>query len=68
MRKESYFKGSQKDIKTGALELKLSNEKKNNNYDASAQVKEQNILPLPCKLISACCQFGATGYPVRVRA
>lgn len=67
MRKESYFKGSQKEIKTGALKLKLSSEKKN-NYDASAQVKEQNILPLPCKLISACCQFGATGYPVRVRA
>ena len=28
MRKESYFKGSQKEIKTGALKLKLSNEKK----------------------------------------
>ena len=28
MRKESYFKGSQKEIKTGALKLKLSSEKK----------------------------------------
>ena len=52
------------DIKTGALKLKLSNEKKDYNNDASAHVKEQNILPLPCKLISACCQFGATGCPV----
>ena len=30
--------------------------KSNDNYDASAQVKEQNILPLPCKLTRPCKQ------------